>query len=86
VLVHHAERVLVYPNLGQPLRKSSDKAATFFVVAEAAAGTAPKATTEVVQDGRTVAKAPASLPAPGSSDASSTGFNCRSSSYRRAVR
>jgi hypothetical protein len=49
------------------LRKSSDKAATFFVVAEAAAGTAPKATTEVVQDGRTVAKAPASLPAPGSS-------------------
>ena len=60
--------VLIYPNLGEPLRKSRDKAAAFFTVATAAPGNAPQASVEVLQDGRAVAKAPAALPAAGPSD------------------
>jgi hypothetical protein len=59
--------VLIYPNLGEPLRKSRDKVAAFFVVATAAPGNAPQASVEVLQDERSVAKAPAALPAAGPS-------------------
>jgi VWFA-related protein len=59
--------VLLYPNLGEPLQKSRDKAATFYFAATVPSGSAPQAEIEIVQDGRTVARAPAPLPAPGAS-------------------
>lgn len=59
--------VLIYPNLGEPLRKSRDKIAAFFIVATPAPGNAPQANVEVVQNERSVAKAPAALPAAGPS-------------------
>jgi VWFA-related protein len=59
--------VLLYPNLGEPLQKSRDKAATFYFVATVPSGPAPQAEIEIVQDGRTVARAPVPFPAPGSS-------------------
>ena len=58
--------VLVYPNLGEPIEKSREKAATFFVVATAPPGSMPKAILEVLLEGRAIAKAPLAFPAIGS--------------------
>jgi VWFA-related protein len=82
VLVRHAERVkpeerdrdnplytgdvLVYPNLGEPIENSREKAATFFVVATAPPDSMPKAVLEVLLEGRAIAKAPLAFPAIGS--------------------
>ena len=58
--------VLVYPNLGEPIEKSREKAATFFVVATAPPGSMPKAVLEVLLEGRAIAKALLAFPAIGS--------------------
>jgi 5-hydroxyisourate hydrolase-like protein (transthyretin family) len=79
VLVHRAERfkpeergqgnplyigdVLIYPNLGEPIRKSQAKVLTFVLVAQGRAGAAPRATVEIVRDGRILAQAPTTMPA-----------------------
>ncbi len=59
--------VLLYPNLGEPIHKSREKAASFFLVATPGPGTAARGEIEVRQDDRTIANAPAPLPATGSS-------------------
>ena len=46
--------VLVYPNLGEPIRKSTDKALTFYIVVMQGSGAAPQARLEIVRDGRTL--------------------------------
>jgi VWFA-related protein len=59
--------VLIYPNLGEPIRKSRDKALTFFLVVTPGSGAPPQATVEILRDGQPVAQAPAALPAAGAS-------------------
>jgi VWFA-related protein len=58
--------VVVYPNLGEPLRKLRDQVVTFLVVAHAQ-GAVPPANLEVLQEGQPIAKAPMPLPAPDAS-------------------
>ncbi len=55
---------LIYPNLGEPVWNSREKALTFYVVVTPAPGTAPRATLEMVRDGQTVAQSPLVLAAP----------------------
>lgn len=59
----HIGEVLVYPNLGEPVRKSSKQLA-FFLTAWVAQGTAakPQLTLEVFQSNRRLAQLPAELP------------------------
>jgi VWFA-related protein len=59
--------VLIYPNLGEPIQKSREKALTFFVAVTAGSGAAPQAAVEVLRDGQTLARAPSALPAAGPS-------------------
>ncbi len=61
----HFGEVVVYPNLGEPLRKSVVKQLAFFFTAWPAKGSTEKLkmTVEVVQNGRGVAQLPAELPA-----------------------
>ena len=54
--------VLVYPNLGEPIRRGRDKAITFYSLILPAAGAAPSAELEVVR-GDSVTRLPVSLPA-----------------------
>ncbi|HST51723.1 MAG TPA: VWA domain-containing protein [Pyrinomonadaceae bacterium] len=58
--------MLVYPNLGQPLRKSSTKELALMLTVYAARGekAAPKLTLEIAQGGRTLGKGALELPAP----------------------
>ncbi|HEY8461481.1 MAG TPA: VWA domain-containing protein [Blastocatellia bacterium] len=58
--------VVVYPNLGEPLRKSVTKHLAFFFTAWPARGSAEKLklTIEVIRDGRSLGQFPAELPAP----------------------
>jgi VWFA-related protein len=58
--------MLVYPNLGQPLRKSSTKELALMLTVYAARGEkdAPKLTLEIAQGGRTLGKGALELPAP----------------------
>lgn len=58
--------VLVYPNLGEPLRKSTDKQLAFFLTAYTAQNTnaAPKLTLELFQQRRSLGSVALDLPAP----------------------
>jgi VWFA-related protein len=61
----YAGDVLVYPNLGEPLRKSRDKALTFYVVVvPSSSGPPPEATLQIAREGRMLAEAPLALAAP----------------------
>jgi hypothetical protein len=62
----HYGEVLIYPNTGESLRKSSTKQLTFFFTVYTAKGEtyAPKLVIEVLQDGRTVGQTSADLPGP----------------------
>ena len=70
VLSHQANRDLsvrvVYPNLGQPLRKSASKEMALLLTVYAPRGerAAPKLTIEITQGSRTLAKGALELPAP----------------------
>jgi len=56
--------MLLYPNLGEPLRKAVDKELTLAAVIYPAAGAAPPAATlQLVQNGKLLAQAPIQLPA-----------------------
>jgi VWFA-related protein len=61
----HFGEVVVYPNLGEPLRKSVAKQLAFFLTAWPAKGSTEKLNliVEVVQNGRTLGQLPAELPA-----------------------
>ncbi len=61
----HFGEVVVYPNLGEPLRKSAIKQLAFFFTAWPAKGSTEKLklTVEVIQNGRSLAQIPAELPA-----------------------
>src|SRR5215510_7423966 len=61
----HFGEVVVYPNLGEPLRKSVAKQLAFFFTAWPAKGSTEKLklTLEVVQNGRSLGQIPAELPA-----------------------
>ncbi|MDP9324281.1 MAG: VWA domain-containing protein [Acidobacteriota bacterium] len=54
--------ILIYPNLGEPIRKSREKALTFLVVVRPDTGSAPQATVEILRDGQVLAQAPSVLP------------------------
>jgi VWFA-related protein len=61
----HYGDTLVYPNLGEPVSKSTAKQLPFCVTVYPAPGTgAPKLTIEVLQKGRTLGQIPAELPPP----------------------
>jgi hypothetical protein len=55
--------MLVYPNLGDPLRKATAKALGFYFTARGAAG-GRKGEIEVMRDGKVTARLPLELPAP----------------------
>src|SRR5206468_3996934 len=81
VLVGSAERVakadpgnpflvgdmLLYPNLGEPLRKSATPELGFFFTAYPAKGSKPQATLELLQNGARLAALPLTLGEPDSS-------------------
>src|SRR5262245_8780514 len=60
----HFGEVVVYPNLGEPLRKSTAKQLAFFFTAWPAKGSTEKLklTVEVIQNGRSLGQLPAELP------------------------
>jgi VWFA-related protein len=62
----HFGEVVVYPNLGEPLRKSVTKQLAFFFTAWPAQGSTEKLKLiiEVIQNGRSLGQIPAELPAP----------------------
>ena len=55
--------VLLYPNLGEPVSKSAKEAGFYFVVYPAPGGSAPRATIELMQNGKPVAQLPMPLEA-----------------------
>lgn len=57
--------LLLYPTLGEPLRKSVQKELSFFITITPA-GSAPQATMELLLKGQPIAQAPAELPKPDS--------------------
>ena len=61
----HFGEIVVYPNLGEPLRKSATKQLAFFFTAWPAPGSTEKVklTVEVIQNGRSLGQIPAELPA-----------------------
>jgi VWFA-related protein len=61
----HFGEIVVYPNLGEPLRKSVTKQLAFFFTAWPAQGSTEKLnlTIEVIQNGRSLGQIPAELPA-----------------------
>jgi VWFA-related protein len=62
----HYGEVLVYPNLGEPLHKATDKQLAFFLTAYTARSSPapPKLTLEIRQRGRAISRAQIDLPAP----------------------
>ena len=59
-----ANDVMLFPNLGEPVRKSAAKQITFFFSARPAKGsTGVSAQLEVAQNGKTLAQLPLPLPA-----------------------
>ena len=59
------DQLLVYPNLGEPVRKSAKQMGFYFNVYQAKGATeAPKLTLEVLQNNKSVAKVPLKLGAP----------------------
>jgi VWFA-related protein len=65
----HYGEVLVYPNLGEPLNRATDKQLAFFLTLYTARGNSapPKLTLEVKQRGRALSRATIDLPAADSS-------------------
>jgi hypothetical protein len=61
--------VLIYPNTGEPLRKSATKQLTYFFTVYTPQGStaAPKLTLEVQQNGKSMGQASIDLPAPDAS-------------------
>lgn len=59
--------MLLYPNLGEPLRKSTTPELGFFFTIYPAAGSTPEAALEVLQNGAVLARLPLPLPAADSS-------------------
>lgn len=57
--------LLLYPNLGEPLRKSTDKTLSFYLSVQPGAGLAPGATLELLHNGKPLAQAPLQLAAAG---------------------
>ena len=53
--------LLLYPNLGEPLKKSADKTLTFFMRIDPAPGSAPTAALEILQKGQSLAQLPMDL-------------------------
>jgi hypothetical protein len=53
--------LLLYPNLGEPLRKSTDKTLSFFLTIDPSPGSAPTATLEILQKGQALAQLPMEL-------------------------
>jgi VWFA-related protein len=59
------DQLMVYPNLGEPVRKSAKQMGFYFNVYTAKGATeAPKLTLEVLQDNKSIAKVPLKLGAP----------------------
>ena len=56
--------LLLYPNLGEVLRKSADKTLPFFMTVDPAPGSAPAATLEILQKGQALAQLPMELSKP----------------------
>jgi VWFA-related protein len=56
--------LLLYPNLGEPLRKSTDKTLSFFLTADPTPGSAPTATLEILQKWQPLAQLPTELSKP----------------------
>jgi VWFA-related protein len=56
--------LLLYPNLGEPLRKSTDKTLSFFLTVDPAPAGAPTATLEILQKGQPLAQLPMELSKP----------------------
>ncbi|HEV8486807.1 MAG TPA: VWA domain-containing protein [Blastocatellia bacterium] len=65
----HFGEVLIYPNTGEPLRKSATKQLTYFFTVYTPQGStaAPKLTLEVQQNGKSMGQASIDLPAPDAS-------------------
>jgi VWFA-related protein len=59
-------KTLLYPNLGTPLKKGTDKKLAFFTTVYVPDGSTrtPKATLEVTRNGRSLARMPVDLPSP----------------------
>ena len=63
----YAGDVLVYPNLGEPIRASRERSLTYYVLVAPGSGPPPQATLEVLHDGLVVSQSPAALSAAGAS-------------------
>jgi hypothetical protein len=59
--------VVVYPNLGEPLRKGTDKELGFAATIYPAGGGTPSAVIELMQNGQRIGQAGVQLPAPDAS-------------------
>lgn len=59
----HVNGVLVYPNIGEPIRKSRGTL-PFYIVITPGSGAAPAASLEILREGATVAALPVTLSAP----------------------
>ena len=55
--------VVLYPNLGEPVSKSSKEVAFYFAAYPVKSGPAPECAIELLQDGKPVAQFPMPLPA-----------------------
>ena len=53
--------VLLYPRLGEPLQRSTDKALTFFIAITPAPRGVPEASVAILSDGQPVARGPLPL-------------------------
>jgi hypothetical protein len=71
--------MVIYPNLGEPIRKSRQKTVPFYIVV-LPGGAAPKATLEIMKDGQPLAQVPTPLTAP---DASRRGQKPRNRAGRQ---
>jgi VWFA-related protein len=62
----HVGDLLLYPNIGEPLRKSADKGLSFYVAITPAAGQpAPVGELELLSGGQSIGRVPMQLAAPG---------------------
>ena len=59
--------LLLYPNIGEPLRKAADKTLAFFLTVDPAPGAPPTAALEILQKGQSLAQLPMELTKPDAS-------------------
>ena len=59
--------LLLYPNIGEPLRKAADKTLAFFLTVDPAPGAPPTAGLEILQKGQSLAQLPMELTKPDAS-------------------